>query len=860
MNEYEERTRLTDVDIVNEMKKSYLDYSMSVIVGRALPDVRDGLKPVHRRILYAMYKRGLTPSKPYFKSATTVGDVLGNYHPHGDASVYDAMVRMAQDFSLRYMLIDGHGNFGSIDGYPAAAYRYTEARLSKIALEMLRDIDKDTVPTQRNFDDRLDEPVVLPSRIPALLVNGSQGIAVGMATNIPPHNLAEVIDGMCCLIDNPDATVEELCKYIKGPDFPTGGIIMGYRGIKAAYATGKGHITVRGRTEVEEGRHGAYRIVITEIPYMVNKQNLVKSMVDLVRDKRIDGIDDIIDHSSRTGMRITVELKRGANPQVVLNQLYSYTQLQTTFGCIMLALDHGEPKTMNLREMLKAYIDYQCEVIERRTRFDLKKAKERAHICEALKTAIDFIDEVIEIIRSSKTVAESKERLMKRFSFDDIQADAIVQMRLGQLTGLERDKIAEELSELLAKIKEYEGILADEHKVLEIVKDEALAIRDKYNDPRRTEITAVTGEVDIEDLIPQEECVLTLTHKGYMKRIPSDTYRVQGRGGRGVTGLGRRDEDFVEQMFTCSSHDYILFFSDKGRVYRLKAYEVPEGSRTAKGMNLVNLLPLEGDEKITATVRIDGFEEGKYLCMITKNGTIKRTELTAYNTSRKGGIIAISLDEGDELRWVAVTNGNDELIVATKKGMAIRFDENDARPLSRQARGVRAISLSDEKDDEVIGMAVVDEGKTLLTVTETGYGRLSAFEDYRMQSRGGKGTINYHTEKFGDVASVRSVSSDEDIILISSEGIIIRIPASGISTFARGAKGVRVMRTGENDHVVTVASAEHEDEEEEKPEDQEQQPGGETAVDGTSENSSENIESAEEPIDSSEPGEDNDNE
>lgn len=820
MDERNEQNKLIDVDIVDEMQKSYLDYSMSVIVGRALPDVRDGLKPVHRRILYTMFENSLTPDKPYRKCADTVGAVLGRYHPHGDASVYDAMVRLAQDFSMRYMLVDGHGNFGSIDGYPAAAYRYTEARMSKMAVEMLRDIDKDTVDFVTNYDDRLKEPTVLPARFPSLLVNGSSGIAVGMATNIPPHNLGEVIDGMCHLIDHPDATIDELTEYIKGPDFPTGGIVMGRAGLRAAYATGRGRIIVRGRAEIEESRTNAYRIVITEIPYMVNKLNLVKSMVDLVKDKRIEGIDDIVDHSNRHGMRIVVELKRDVNPQVVLNQLYSYTQLQTTFGCTMLALVNGEPKILTLKEMLQDYIDYQCQIVTRRTQFDLKKAQERAHIVEALKTALDFIDEVIAIIRSSKTIAESKERLMERFQFDDVQANYVVQMRLGQLTGMEKEKVEEELAELLAKIKELTAILADHARILSIVKDEALILRDKFVDDRRTEITSVSGEVDIEDLIPVEECVLTLTHLGYIKRQPSDTYHIQKRGGRGVSGMTRREEDFAEYMFTCSSHDFILFFSNLGRVYRLKAYEVPEGSRTSKGMNIVNLLPLEGNEKITAMIRVSEFDDTKYLCMVTKNGIIKRTALSAYDTARKGGIIALSLDEDDELRWVRMTDGNNELIVATRQGMAIRFHEEDARVVGRTARGVRAINLSDEKGDEVVGMSIVREGANLLTVTETGYGRRSDFDDYRLQSRGGKGLINYRTALYGEVAAIKSVDDNDDVIMISSDGVIIRIQANAINTIARGGKGVRVMRVNDGAKLVTLARAAHEEEAEEEEEEQ----------------------------------------
>ncbi|MBQ4081723.1 MAG: DNA gyrase subunit A [Clostridia bacterium] len=798
------------VEIVDEMQKAYLAYSMSVIVGRALPDVRVGLKPVHRRILYTMYENSLYPDKPYRKCADTVGSVLGRYHPHGDTSVYDAMVRMAQDFSLRYMMVDGHGNFGSIDGYPAAAYRYTESRLSKLAMEMLRDIDKDTVEFTTNYDDRLKEPTVLPSRIPSLLVNGSQGIAVGMATNIPPHNLGEVIDGMCHLIDHPDCGLDELCQHIKGPDFPTGGVIMGLSGIRAAYATGKGKIVVRGKSEIEEYRNGAYRITITEIPYMVNKQVLVKSIADLVKEKRVEGIDDVVDHSSRDGMRIVIELKKDVNPQVVLNQLYSYTQLQSTFGAIMLAIVDGQPKVLTLKDMLQHYIDYQCDVIVRRTRHDLKKAQERAHILEALKTALDYIDEVISIIRSSKTVQESKQRLMERFGFDEEQANAIVQMRLAQLTGLERSKIEDELGELHAKIEEYRRILADSSLVLGIVKDEALTVRDRFNDERRTEITAVGGEVDIEDLIPVEECVITMTNMGYVKRLPASEFSVQGRGGRGIKGMSRRDDDFANEMFSCSSHDMILFFSTRGRVYRLKAYEIPEASRTAKGLNIINLLPIQSDEKITAMIRIKEFDEESYLCMVTRKGLIKRIRLDEYNTARKGGIIALTLNEDDELGWVKLTTGHDSMIVATRKGQAIHFSEEDVRPMGRTAAGVRAIKLKNE-GDEVIGMDVVTEDCDILTVTETGYGRRSKIDDYRLQTRGGSGTTNYRTEKLGDVASIQMVNDDDDIIMISQEGIVIRICAAQISCFNRPAKGVRVMRMGEGDKLVSFAKTAHEE-------------------------------------------------
>ncbi|MBQ6818680.1 MAG: DNA gyrase subunit A [Clostridia bacterium] len=807
--------KVTDVEIVSEMKKSYLDYSMSVIVGRALPDVRDGLKPVHRRILYTMYENNLYPDKAYRKCADTVGAVLGRYHPHGDASVYDALVRMAQDFSLRYMMVDGQGNFGSIDGYPAAAYRYTEAKLSKPAMEMLRDIDKETVDFQSNYDDRLKEPLTLPSRIPSLLINGSQGIAVGMATNIPPHNLGEVVDAMCYLIDHPEAELADLCEYIKGPDFPTGGVIMGHAGIRAAYATGRGKVILRGKAEIEESHGNCFRIVISEIPYMVNKQNLIKSMMDLVKDKRIEGIDDIADYSSKEGMRIVIELKASANPQVVLNQLYSFTQLQNTFGVIMLALVNGAPKVLTLKEMLQHYIDYQCEIVERRTRYDLKKAKERAHILEALKTALDFIDEVIRLIRSSRTVADSKQALADRFGFDDEQTTAIVQMPLGRLSGLEKQKIEDELKELHAKIADLEDILGNAARILTIVKDEALVIRDRFVDDRRTEITAVSGEVDIEDLIPNEECVLTLTHLGYMKRLPTDTYRAQRRGGRGISGMTRREEDFAEHMFTCFAHDTVMLFTNLGRVYRIKAYEVPESTRTAKGMNIVNILPLQENEKVTVMLRVEHPDQPQYLNMLTRHGVIKRTTLAAFDNIRKGGIIAIDLDEGDELRWVRLTDGNQDLLVATKKGMAIRFHETDARLVGRTARGVKAITLSDEKGDEVVGLALVRENAMLMTVTETGYGRRSEFTDYRLQNRGGKGLTNYKTALYGDVAAVGDIDENQDIIMITSAGIVIRTAADSISTYARTAKGVRVMRLDEGDSLVNMTYAEKEAEEEE---------------------------------------------
>ncbi len=806
-------TNIVPVEIVDEVKSSMLQYGMSVLVGRALPDVRDGLKPVHRRILYTMYENGLTPDKAYRKCADTVGSVLGRYHPHGDSSVYDAMVRMAQDFSLRYPLIDGHGNFGNIDGYPAAAYRYTESKMNRLSLNMLDDIDKDTVDFTPNYDDRLKEPTVLPVRFPQLLVNGSSGIAFGMATEIPPHNLAEVIDGMCCLIDNPEAELEEICQYIKGPDFPTGGIIMGRSGIRAAYATGKGRIIVRGKAEIEKKDNGKFRIIITEIPYKVKKKDLVKKIYDLAADKRIEGIDDVVDYSSKRdgGIRIVVDIKRDANPQVVLNKLYSYTELQTTFGANLIAIVNGKPQILTLKEMLQNSIDFQCEIIERRTRFDMNKARERAHILEALKKAIDFIDEVISIIRTSKTIPESKERLAERFGFDDVQTTAIVQMQLGKLAGLEKQKIEDELKEKLDFIKKCEEILADHKKVLDIVKTDSLNLRDKFSDDRRTEITAVSGEVDIEDLIPREQVVLTKTQNGYIKRMPSDEYEVQNRGGRGIRGMTTREDDIVESMFICSSHDNVLMLSTLGRVYKLKAYEIPEGSRTSKGMNIVNILPLMENERICGILPCNEMDQNHYLVVVTKNGTIKRTSLDNYLNIRKTGIIAISLEEGDQMAFAAITNGENELIIATKKGMAIHFDENDARPMGRSAHGVRAIKL--REGDEVVAMSVCSENTVLLTVTETGYGRKSNIADYRLQSRAGKGITNYRTDKYGDVAAVLEVTDDDDIIMIASDGVIIRVPVAQISTFSRPAKGVRVKKVTEGVKILSVVVSEHNEEE-----------------------------------------------
>lgn len=808
---------LIQKDIEQEMKDAYLDYSMSVIASRALPDVRDGLKPVHRRILYTMYGNGLYPEREFRKCADTVGNVLGQYHPHGDASVYDALVRLAQDFSLRYPLVHGHGNFGSIDGDPPAAYRYTESKMSKISMQMLTDIDKETVDFQSNYDDRLKEPTVLPSRFPNLLVNGSTGIAVGMATNIPPHNLGEVIDGACCLLDNPDAGLEQLMTHIKGPDFPTGGIIMGRSGIRAAYATGRGKITLRAKTNIEEFKNGRERIVVTEIPYMVNKARLIERIAELVKEKKIDQISYIRDDSSRKGMKIVIELKRDANAQLVLNQLYTYTQLQDTVGVIMLALVNGEPKTLTLRQMLEEYIKFQEQIITRRTIFDLKKAKERAHILEGLVIALDYIDEVISIIRSHYTSQEGKEVLMERFGLDDIQAQAIIQMPLGRLAGMEREKLKAETDELHAKIAEYNAILADEKRVRAIVKQELLEIKEKFNDPRRTEIASVEGEVDIEDLIPQEECVVTLTHFGYLKRQPLDVYKTQRRGGRGISGMTRRDEDFVSDIYTCSTHDYLMFFTNKGKVYRIKGYEIPEGSRTSRGTNVVNILPLEQGEKITCVIKTSDISaEDRYYVMVTRNGVIKRTEYNAYTNVRKSGLIAINLDEGDELAWVKITDGHSDVVLATRQGMSIRFHEEDARSMGRTARGVKAISL--EAEDQVVGMVVLSPDETagdILTVSQSGLGRRTDSEEYRLQTRGGKGLRNYYCDKNGPVAGFEMVDDQTDIILITDSGIIIRIPADQISQQSRYAGGVKVMRVDDQTSIIGIAVTEKEEESEE---------------------------------------------
>ncbi|MFR9215194.1 MAG: DNA gyrase subunit A [Ruthenibacterium sp.] len=823
-NSITEGTRLIVRDINDEMESAFIDYSMSVITQRALPDVRDGLKPVHRRILYTMHERGNDPSHPTRKSADTVGAVLGSYHPHGDASVYDAMVRLAQDFSMRYPLVDGQGNFGSVDGDPPAAYRYTEARMSRLAVELLRDIDKDTVDFVPNFDESKQEPSVLPCRVPNLLVNGSTGIAVGMATNIPPHNLREVVDAIAALIENPDIELAGLMEHIKGPDFPTGGIIMGRSGIRAAYATGRGKITLRGRAEIEEKKNGRFQIIVTEIPYMVNKARLIENIADLVKDKRIEGISDLNDESNRKGMRIVIELKREANPQVVLNQLYRYTQLQDTVGVIMLALDGGVPKVMTLKDMLQKYVDFQDSVVRRRTQHDLKKAEERAHILEGLKRATDIVDEIIATIRACRGgQAEAKQAVMDKFGFDEPQAAAICAFRLGQLAGLEILKIENELGELHAKITDWRETLADDRRVLQLVMDELNELREKYGDGRRTEIAHVSGEVDIEDLIPEETCVFTLTHAGYIKRQPADTYQAQRRGGRGITALSRKEEDFVEELFLASTHDHILFVTDCGRIHRLKGYQIYEGSRTSKGVNIVNLLQLQPEENVTNMLRVPaGAAEGEsYLAMLTKQGVIKRTPLSAYENIRRSGLIAINLNDGDRLAWSGITSGENELVVATKQGMAIRFAESDLRVLGRTATGVRAIRLAE--GDEVVGAGIVREGATVLTVTEEGKGRRTRMEDYRVQYRGGKGIRNYGEK--GHVAGIRVISEEDDIILISLEGIIIRMHAGDINVQSRYGSGVRVMRLSEGDRVVTVARTERSDEEEvAKPEQDEQEP------------------------------------
>ena len=813
-------TKVIVRDVKKEIETAFLDYSMSVIVSRALPDVRDGLKPVHRRILYTMHERGNDPSHAYRKSADTVGAVLGSYHPHGDASVYDAMVRLAQDFSLRYPLVDGQGNFGSIDGDPPAAYRYTEARMSKMACEMLTDIEKDTIDWDPNFDETKKEPHVLPSRFPNLLVNGSQGIAVGMATNIPPHNLREVVGGLCAMIDDPDIDLPGLMEYIKGPDFPTGGIIMGRSGIRAAYATGRGKITLRGRAEIIEKANGRFEIVITEIPYMVNKTRLIESIADLVKDKRIEGISDLNDESSsRTGMKIVIEIKRDANPQVVLNQLYRYTQLQDTVGAIMLALDDGVPKVMSLKTMMQRYLEFQGQVIRRRTAFELKKAQDREHILEGLRKAVDIVDEIIATIRACKGgFAEAKAAIMEKFGFDDPQADAIVKLQLGRLAGLEILKIDEELGQLRAAIENYKDILANEHHAMLIVKNDLMALAEKYGDERRTSIEAVSGEVDIEDLIPKEQCVFTLTHSGYIKRTAADTYTAQNRGGRGVQGMNQKDDDFTEELFVGSSHDYMLFMTDRGRVYRLKGYQVPEGARTAKGSHIANLLQLQEGEKVTIMMRqpADIDEENNYITMVTRLGLIKRTPLSQFRNIRKAGLNAIALNEDDSLVWCHITGGSDELIVATHDGAAIHFSEDGARSMGRTGHGVRVIRL--REGDYVVGVGVCRPGATLLTVTEDGKGRRSRIDDYRITKRGGLGIRNYSK---GGVASVKIVDDTDDLLLISQNGILIRMHADDINVQSRYGSGVRVMRLGEDDKLAMVARVDRDNGvETQKPEDE----------------------------------------
>lgn len=827
---------IIDVDLNSEMKKAYIDYAMSVIVSRALPDVRDGMKPVHRRILYDMYEANLLYENDFKKSAATVGDVLGKYHPHGDASVYDAMVRLAQDFSLRYPLVQGKGNFGSVDGDPPAAYRYTEARMAKIASELLKDIKKDTIDWGKNYDDKLDEPTVLPVKFPNLLVNGSVGIAVGMATNIPPHNLNEVCDAIVARMDNPECGIEEILQYIKGPDFPTGGIIMGYSGIRSAYYTGRGKITLRGKAEiVEEGNHS--RIIVTEIPYMVNKSKLLETTGQLMRDKRIEGISNLRDESDKDGMRIVYELKRDVNAQVVLNKLYSFTQLQDTVGVIMIALVNGEPKQLTLLEILDNYIAFQKQIITRRTAFDLKKARERAHILQGFLLAIDNIDEVISILRSSKSVQEGKERLMERFKEDDLakllqramgenykdvhfeheiglseeQADAIVQMRLGQLTGLERDKVISELAEIMEKINDFLDILSSDERVKEIIKEEITAIKEKYGDERRTAIEPISGEVDIEDLIPKEECVLTYTNIGYIKRQPVDVYNLQKRGGKGVSGMKQREEDFVEDMFISSTHDNILFITNYGNMYKLKCYEVPEGSKQSRGTNIVNLLQLDEGERIAAMMKTSDFAENKYFICVTKYGKIKRTPLYDFRNVRKNGLRAITLAEGDEIAAAHLTEGDSSIIVATHLGMAIHFSEDKIRSMGRLAAGVRAIKL--REDDYIVGAAkVYSEDMRILTVTDKGYGRLSALSDYRMQNRGGNGLKNYKIrDDRGYVCGIRSIQADDDVILISTDGVIIRIRANDLRVMRRTGLGVRVMKLSDEDRVVTFTRTEHDE-------------------------------------------------
>lgn len=805
--------KIIPVELDNEMRKSYIDYAMSVIVGRALPDVRDGLKPVHRRILYAMYEDGFTPDKAYRKCATTVGNVLGRYHPHGDAAVYDSLVRMAQDFSLRYPMVDGHGNFGSIDGDGAAAYRYTEARMSKLSMHMLTDIEKETVDFMPNFDESRKEPVVLPSRFPHLLVNGSNGIAVGMATNIPPHNLREVINGIVALIDNPDITIDELMEYIPAPDFPTGAQIMGVSGIRAAYHTGRGKLKVRAKAEIEDWKENRQRIIITEIPYMVNKARLIEKIAELVHDKRVEGISDLRDESDREGMRIVIELKRDVNATIILNQLYKYTQLEDTFSIIMLALvNTTDPKILNLKQVLEYYVDFQKDVIVRRTQYDKKKAEARAHILEGLKIALDHIDAVINIIRNSYN--DAKQRLIDEFALTDLQAQAILDMRLGRLAGMEREKIDNEYNELTTLIQHLAEILGNEQMILDIIKEEITAIGDKYGDDRRTSIEPVADDIDIEDLIEEEDNVITMTHQGYIKRLSVDTYKSQRRGGKGIIGLQTKEEDFVDTMFISSTHAHILFFTNTGRMYRIKAYEIPEAGRQAKGTAVVNLLALEPGESISAMIPVREYEEGKNLVMCTRGGIIKKTDLMEYQNAPKGGKIAIKLDEGDELIRVKLTDGNTDLFIGTHQGKMIRFNEKDVRTMGRVSRGVRAITL--ENGDYVIGMSVYREDAKMLIVSENGYGKKTELSEYKCQSRGGKGTTTYKiSEATGCVAGIKVVAPTDDIILITSEGVIIRLDTEDISTYGRVTKGVRLMRLAEGVSLVSVARVEKEDHEEE---------------------------------------------
>ena len=802
--------KIVTVNLEREMKKSFIDYAMSVIVSRALPDARDGLKPVHRRILYAMYEDKLTHDRPYRKSATTVGNVLGRYHPHGDASVYDAMVRLAQDFSMRYMLIDGHGNFGSVDGDPPAAYRYTEARMSRLASEMLTDIDKETVDFQPNFDDKMQEPAVLPSRFPNLLVNGAMGIAVGMATNIPPHNLGEIIDAVCYLIDHPEATTDDLCQIVKGPDFPTGALILGKSGIRAAYHTGKGKIQVRSKCEIEEWNNGRYRIIVTEIPYMVNKARLIEHISELHRDKRVEGITDLRDESDREGMRIVIELRRDVNAQVVLNQLFQYTDLQSTFSVNMLALVNNQPKILTLREMLDTYLDHQFKVVTRRTEYDLKKARERAHILEGLKIACDNIDEVIHIIRTSYD--DAKARLMERFGLSEVQAQSILDMRLGRLQGLEVEKIQNELDMLLKKIDEYIEILSNSKFIYDIVKKEITEIKEKFADERRTEISFVENDLDIEDLIEEEQSVFTLTNMGYIKRVPATTYRAQRRGGRGVTGMTTREEDMTKTVFTASTHDYLLFFTNFGRIFKLKGYHVPESSRNAKGTNVVNLLQLDSGESVSAMINVPEFVPDRYVFFATKNGVVKRIALDALNTARKGGIRCIGIDEDDEVIGVRLTTGSDKILLAARSGRMIRFDENEVRPMGREAYGVRGIKLNE--GDYLVDVACDSDGSQVLTVTDNGYGKITPTEDYTEHHRGSTGVTGHAvTDKTGPVKAIMCVNGDEDVMMIASNGVIIRTGVEAIRVCGRASQGVRLMRLSDEVKIISITRALKEDEE-----------------------------------------------